>query len=251
MFENVIIADGNAEVRYWFYEILSALAYKVVSVPNSNELLIRLEKERPALIILDENLPTLGGPETVRKIREFDAETKIVVLTAGEPKLDIKKGGPLAISSALKKEFSDHHMMKAILEILKEQKPDTGREKRHGNILIVDDEEEIAKLLSSFLEKKGYTVTAVGSGEEALNEIKMQKPDLVLCDVRMPGMDGLIVLRGIKAIDESIKVIMLTAIPDRDIAEEAFKQGARDYLIKPFDLHKLDALVAAILIPSK
>ncbi|MFC1590713.1 response regulator [Candidatus Omnitrophota bacterium] len=250
MFEGVIVADGNAEARYWFYEILSGLAYKVVSVPNSNELLVRLEKDRPALIILDEDLPTLGGMETVKKIREFDTETKLAVLTKKDPDTEAIQKSPLRISAALKKDFADHRMMKGILEILKKQKTSAGKEECHGDILIIDDETEIRTLLSAFLEKKGYKVMAVGSGEEAVREIKTKKPDLVLCDVRMPGMDGIIVLRSIKAVDESIRVIMLTAVQDKDIVEEALRQGARDYLIKPFDLNKLDALVASVLLPS-
>ncbi|MFH1996575.1 MAG: response regulator [Candidatus Omnitrophota bacterium] len=251
MFENVIVADGNAEIRYWFYEILSSLAYKVVCVPNSNELLFRLERDRPALVVLDEALPTAGGLETIRKIREFDTEMRIIILTASEPNEDEIKNNPLGITAALKKDFSNHYMMKRILELLKERKITASSGKRTGSILIVDDEVEIRRLLSTFLEKKGYEVTPVGSGEEALSGIKTKKPDLVLLDVRMPGMDGLMVLRNIKGIDESIKVIMLTAIQDKDIAQEAFREGARDYLVKPFDLHKLDAMVASILLPVK
>ena len=251
MFENVIVADGNAEVRSRFYEILSNLMYKVVCVPNSNELLVRLEKDRPPLIVLDENLPTLGGLKTIRKIREFDSEIRIVVLTAKETNAEVMKESPLGVSAVLKKNFSTHNMMKKILEILKEREVKGEKEERQGNILVVDDEPEIRTTISTFLEKKGYRVTVAGNGEEALIEIKAYKPHLVLLDVRMPGMDGLVVLRNIKQIDESLKVVMLTAIQDKDIMDSAIKEGACDYLIKPFNLNKLDALVSSILILPK
>jgi len=139
--------------------------------------------------------------------------------------------------------------MKKILELLKEKKFDIVNEKRQGIILIIDDEDEIRKILSAFLQKKGYIIVTASSGEAGLDELKARSFDLVLCDVRMPGMDGLVVLRNIKRINESTKVVMLTALQDKDIIGAAIKEGASDYLVKPFNLGKLDAVIASLLIP--
>ena len=102
-------------------------------------------------------------------------------------------------------------------------------------------------MISNFLSMKGYDVTTAASGEDALLQMKTQKPQLVLCDIRMPGIDGLMVIKKIMEIDPSIKVVMLTAIQDEDVVAEAFKEGAVDYLVKPCSLMKLDALVISIL----
>jgi two-component system nitrogen regulation response regulator NtrX len=138
-------------------------------------------------------------------------------------------------------------MMKEILSILKERLQEHKREARHGCILVVDDEPEIRNMINSFLLTKGYNVITAASGEEALLHMKKQRPKLVFCDVRMPGMDGLMVLRKILETDSSTKVVMLSALQDEDVIGEAFKEGACDYLIKPCSLSRLDALVLSLL----
>ncbi|OGX17637.1 MAG: hypothetical protein A3K83_05520, partial [Omnitrophica WOR_2 bacterium RBG_13_44_8b] len=89
------------------------------------------------------------------------------------------------------------------------------------------------------------------NGEQALMEIKMEKPKIVLCDERMPGMDGLVVLKKIKEIDESINVVMLTAVEDEGIIKEATALGACDYLTKPCNLQEVEALILSILMQAK
>ncbi|MFH1791841.1 MAG: response regulator [Candidatus Omnitrophota bacterium] len=251
MFEKVIVADGDVEIRSRFYDILTGMAYKADLVPNGNELLRAMRHERPSLVILDDDLPTEGAVDAIKKIREFDTDIAIVVVTANQSRIGLLEKLPIGIKAAVFKDFSTHQMMKRILELLKENKLKMERESRKGNILVVDDDVEVRSLMTEFLGRKGYSVVAVSSGQEALDEIKNRVPDLVLLDIRMPGMDGLVVMRNIRVINKSLKVVILTAIHDKDIVKDAFKEGALDYLIKPFDLHKLDALVMSLLIPQK
>jgi two-component system response regulator (stage 0 sporulation protein F) len=120
-----------------------------------------------------------------------------------------------------------------------------------GRILVVDDNPEMRILLAVFLKKKGFDVKDVVNGEQALMEIKVGKPKIVLLDERMPGMDGLMVLKKIKELDESINVVMLTAIENEDIIKEATALGACDYLTKPCNLQEVEALVLSILMQEK
>ena len=81
--------------------------------------------------------------------------------------------------------------------------------------------------------------------------MKAEKPAIVLLDVKMPGMDGLVTLKKIKEIDESIGVIMITGVENENIANEAMKSGAYDYIIKPIDLDRLEVcLLTKILLLS-
>jgi len=81
--------------------------------------------------------------------------------------------------------------------------------------------------------------------------VKAEKPAIVLLDVKMPGMDGLVTLKKIKEIDESIGVIMITGVENENIANEAMKSGAYDYIIKPIDLDRLEVcLLTKILLLS-
>jgi len=107
-------------------------------------------------------------------------------------------------------------------------------------ILVVDDEPGITELLKNFFERKSYTVFTANNGEAALEVVKEQRPHLVFLDIRMPKMDGLTVLRNIRALDTSIKVIMVTAIEDDKTIAEAKSLGAVDYISKPFKLEYLE-----------
>jgi DNA-binding response OmpR family regulator len=119
-----------------------------------------------------------------------------------------------------------------------------------GRILIVDDEALVRDVLSEYFTTQGYAVEAVQSGSDALASLGRLRPDLVLLDVRMPGIDGVEILRRIRDADDSIAVIMVTANEDVALARETLKLGAFDYVAKPFDFSYLDRAVAAALMQA-
>ncbi len=102
-------------------------------------------------------------------------------------------------------------------------------------ILIVDDLEEVRRVLSKLLQAEGFAPVVAASGKEALTSIRQRSPDVVLLDVRMPDMDGLTVLTQIKAYDGNLPVIMITGYGSTQDAVRAVKAGAYDYLTKPFN----------------
>ncbi len=101
-----------------------------------------------------------------------------------------------------------------------------------GKILIVDDEESMCQFLSIMLRKEGYTVTVVTSGADALRELQKERFDVVMTDIQMPRMDGIQVLSGVKAVDHTIPVIIMTAYASEKTAIEAVNNGAFYYLNK-------------------
>lgn len=102
-------------------------------------------------------------------------------------------------------------------------------------VLIVDDNVDLCELLSHIIEKEGFLPQIVHEGENALKMVKSQRPDAVLLDIKMPGLDGLEVLGRIKELDKDLPVIMITAYADIHEAVWAIRAGAFDYLPKPFD----------------
>jgi len=112
-----------------------------------------------------------------------------------------------------------------------------------SKILVVDDEVWACDPIKRFLEKKGYDVTVAHSGEDALEKVKNEKPDLMLLDIRMPGMDGMEALRRIREIDKDVGIIMVTAVKDEGMAKDAIKKGADEYVTKPIDLNHLETTV--------
>ena len=107
-------------------------------------------------------------------------------------------------------------------------------------LLVVDDEGEICDFLKSFFEERNYNVATANSGEQALDRVKHDKPQVVLLDIKMPGMDGVQTLREIKNKFPKVKVIMVTAIETRDKIEECLRLGADNYITKPLSLEYLE-----------
>jgi DNA-binding NtrC family response regulator len=113
-------------------------------------------------------------------------------------------------------------------------------------ILVIDDEPSVRESLTVALEDE-HDIITVGSGKEAVDLLSKSNADVVLLDVLMPDMDGIATLKAIKAIDEHIQVIMLTAKHDIRTAVESIKLGAFDYICKPFKLEELRCSIARAL----
>src|SRR6476661_4864406 len=113
-------------------------------------------------------------------------------------------------------------------------------------ILVVDDEPKIADLARDYLEHAGFAVRTAGDGEAALTAVRRDRPDLVVLDLGLPGLDGLDVTRAIRR-DSNLPVIMLTARDDELDKLLGLELGADDYLTKPFSPRELVARVRAVL----
>ncbi|OGW85001.1 MAG: hypothetical protein A3C35_04640 [Omnitrophica bacterium RIFCSPHIGHO2_02_FULL_46_11] len=107
-------------------------------------------------------------------------------------------------------------------------------------LLIVDDEVEICDFLKSFFEERNYEVKTASSGQAALTAAEQFKPNVVLLDIKMPGMDGIQVLGTLKKKFPRMKVIMVTALETRDKIEECLRLGADNYITKPLSLEYLE-----------
>jgi DNA-binding NtrC family response regulator len=112
-------------------------------------------------------------------------------------------------------------------------------------ILIVDDEERFRTTMAKLLTVNGLEVTAVGSGKDALEELKLKPYDVITLDIRMPGMSGLEALAEIKKVNPGVEVIILTGHASVDTAVEIMKLGGYEYLLKPTSteelMNKIDA----------
>jgi len=117
------------------------------------------------------------------------------------------------------------------------------REEQNGAILIVDDDQSLREFLEIFFAKEGFRVFTAGDGEEALKLLEKTSVDLVLADIRMPKVDGLKFLKLLRRKGFELPIIMITAYASLDSAVEAKKEGAFDYVSKPFKLDELRALV--------
>ena len=113
-------------------------------------------------------------------------------------------------------------------------------------LLVVDDEIEVVDVLREHFEAT-YDVDTAPDGKKALKLIRARRPDVILLDIQLPGLNGLEVMKRIQTVDPKPIVIVVTATEDTDVAAQAMSQGAFSYVPKPFDFQYLDHLVAIAL----
>ena len=116
-----------------------------------------------------------------------------------------------------------------------------------ARILVVDDELPVCKSISYALEREDYDVDRVLSGEEALQRLRSHSYEVMIVDLMMPGLSGMDVLTAARKTDAEISIIMMTAYPSTRTAVQSVKEGAFDYLPKPFTPQELQAAVARAL----
>jgi DNA-binding response OmpR family regulator len=118
---------------------------------------------------------------------------------------------------------------------------------RLGTILVIDDEPDVVEVISEYFAGAGYEVVGAAHGGDGLMLAEMHRPDVVLLDIMMPGIDGVEVLQQLRLRWPEMSVIMLTAVADQDVARGALRRGAFDYVPKPFEWEHLERVVAAAL----
>jgi CheY-like chemotaxis protein len=118
-----------------------------------------------------------------------------------------------------------------------------------ARIVVADDDDDIVRLVAFVLRRRGYTVLEARSGEEALDLIRRERPDLAVLDLRMPGMDGLEVIRALAADEtaEPLPLIMLSASAQQAEIEAGLSAGVAAYVAKPFTPQHLAGVVADVL----
>jgi two-component system response regulator AtoC len=116
-----------------------------------------------------------------------------------------------------------------------------------GSILVVEDEPNIRAVITDFFAAKGFAVKQAADGEAALDLLAAEPVDLILSDVRMPGMDGIELLRAVRERDPEIQLVLVTGYSSVRDAVEAIKLGAADYVEKPIDFRRLERVVTGVL----
>lgn len=113
-------------------------------------------------------------------------------------------------------------------------------------VLVVDDEVEILNILTKYL-KDDYEILTASSGQEGIDVFEREKPPVIITDIKMPGMDGIELMRRVKAMDGDAEVIVITGHGDMEIAIESLRLGAVDFLLKPIDFDDLERAIARAL----
>lgn len=114
-------------------------------------------------------------------------------------------------------------------------------------ILVVEDDAEMRSLLKDFFEEDGFEIDSVSNGPEAFRRIAREPFDLIITDIRMPGLTGLDILPGIKKLQPEVSIIVITAFGSEEVRRKALERGATAYLEKPILFNKLRTLVHEVV----
>ena len=207
----------------------------------------------PDLILMDVELPGISGLDATRRIRNDPKirDVPIIALSANAMDEDRDKGLSAGCNDYITKPINiktfvnriNHHLLKTRKQVLFNNAMSGHR------ILIVDDEPLNIKLLSALLISKGYQVLTAGDGKEAIRKVKNERPDLILLDIMMPGMDGFEATKFLKsdADTKNIPIILVTALTGEDEKKRGLDAGADEFINKPVNHQELETRVLSLL----
>lgn len=226
---------------------LSSPELSVIGATSADEGARLVDLHGPDLVVMDPSIP--NGLSLVSSVRSGAYKAKIVAVTGSEEIRDRIRG--LGVETTVDRNAGLDSLVAAIRESLPAALKVMGQESRIS-VLIADDEDEIRTVIAEFLKAHGYAVLFAKNGREALERLESNPSvQVVLLDVNMPLMGGMEVLTHIMGWDPHPNVIMITAVADQEIARQAMKIGAFDYIVKPFDFAAIEAGITACLSHSE
>jgi DNA-binding response OmpR family regulator len=254
----ILVIDDERLLCDLLQEMLQRHGHEVFTAYSGGEGVARHKERRPHFTILDLHLPDMNGIEVLKRIRENDPTATVLILTgAASDKLE-REAQELGVTEFLIKGLSPEVLMGAVTRTVQAQSPsETGpptQDNRKGaSILVVDDEQEVCELLTEFLTSRGFRVQSALDGPTALALalVESEPPHLIVLDIMMPGMNGIEVLRRLRAKKYAGGVMMLTASTDSALLKKSLDLEAVDILGKPIDLERLALAIQVGLILNR
>lgn len=248
----VLLVDDDNENVQLLQAFLSAQGYHVITAASGAEALKRAKLDKPELILMDVVLPDISGLEVLQHLKKDpDTANIAVVIVSALRFLEmgdrvVLTGRAEAADQPLSREQFLAEIQREVRRLVDHERQDT-RDK--PKILVADDEEHLLNLMKYQLEDAGYSVITARDGEEALDRILHEAPDLVLLDIRMPKLDGFQVCQRLKkdVLYRNLPVIMLTVLGETRHKVQGLETGADDYVAKPFVAEELLARVRTVL----
>jgi two-component system cell cycle response regulator len=225
---SVLIVDDDDDLCNLLVLKFREKGIEAEAVRSGEKALKILGMKRPDLVILDIMMPDMNGQELLRRLKQ-DSEfvsMPVIMLTGRDNEKDVRNAHHSGALDYIVKPFDPESLMVKVASIL-----DSAR----NTILIADNDMHIAQLLAGKFRSQGFRVITADNGVKAWNMIYRSRPDLVVLDILMPGMDGLSVLANMRgdAKTKDIPAIVVSTRAEKDQVQEGFDAGAQDYMTKP------------------
>ena len=253
----ILIVDDAASLRAVLKAFFSSQGYVVVGeLPSGASLLETVGRLRPDIVCLDYNLPGANGIELL-KLLQADFPDIAVVMITGDTTPELESIAVEAGAAGfLRKPFTPNRMEQEMRQIVHAQ----ALLKRHGGgttkaalqtrgtAVVVDDSATMRRLLASILvETQLQVVGEASDGKQGVELSCQHQPDLICLDVNMPVMNGLQALEQLRARQVKSKILMISGNSDREMVLQALKNGARGYIVKPFEPDKVVTAINNLL----
>ncbi len=251
----ILIVDDEQPVCDLLSRIFNRHGHQAVTATGGYDALVAFQEYRPDVTVLDLRMPEMDGLAVLRRIRDLDPQAAVVTLSGGGSEAMEEQARHLGVKDTLRKHASFDDLLGTLNRLLQHPAPAGSSAGTSGSpqpagatILVVDDEAMVRNMLVQYLSLRGYRALAAQHGEEALAIVRDSPPDLALLDMYMPGMNGVEVLRRLRANGYKGGVVALTASQDAALLQEALELGSVDVLGKPVDLERLDLVIRVGLV---
>ncbi len=242
----ILAVDDEPGICNFIRVAFTPLGFIVLTATNGKEALEIVRKEKPGLVFLDIKMFGMSGLEVLKEIKNMDKTTRVVMLTALTDADTKAKAIALGADDFVTKPFMTDHLeevaRKEITELFKT------RQIEKPKVLIVDDEEDAREHLARLVERSfSCQVDKASSGEEALEKLKSVNFDLVVIDIKMPGLSGIDVIKQTMKFSPKMQFLAVSGYDSEEVADEALKAGAVDFLHKPQSAEGMKQKVKGIL----
>ncbi len=248
----LLIVDDEEEFLISSSQALSRRGFIVDAALNGVTALDKVEEFEYDAVVLDVKMPDIDGIEVFHQIHKSHPDLPVILLTGhssiGDAFQTSKEGIADYLSKPIEMDELANKINLAISSAKKSKIPDDSNlqfvdKEEPIRVMIVDDEIEFLDSMKPIFQRRKFTVTTAVNGNEALDSLRQELVDVVVLDVKMPGMDGLEVLRHIKKDFPSVDVILLSGHPSVEAAIEGVRLGASEYLKKP---PNIDGLIETV-----
>ncbi|MBU0482856.1 MAG: response regulator [Proteobacteria bacterium] len=243
----ILIVDDEVAICQRLQRELQKEGHQVDYQTSPLGVLEELKKARRAgnpfnLLLLNVTMPEMTGLTLFARIREARLGVEAVIMTGYRDEQTVIEAIRLSVKDYLNKPVSLEELDQAMLRT-REAAIERSNNYRKHHILVVDDEPDLCQRIRRELEKDGYCAAAAFSPEECLDHFSKNRVDVLVTDVKMPGMTGLEMLERCQEINTDFAAIIITGHGDHDVAIKSLRSGVYDYLKKPLSLAELIASV--------
>jgi len=236
----ILIVDDNVEFLDSIKDILEDEGYDCHAVTNGLDALTLALEKTFDVVLMDIKMPGMNGVECFLKMKEQNSGIKVIMFTAYALTELMRKAREEGVCAILKKPLNMNTFMDTIKKVKESQVK--------GCILVVDDNKSLCDNLSEVLSESGYEVFTATDGEQAVDKAGSKDIDILLLDLKMPGLNGFEVFQKVKTLQPEVVTVIITGYAEemKDLVDQCMRENAFTYLTKPLDMPGLIDLVKQI-----